>query len=113
MENDLLDVTDWMMLMVANLESLTYTDNGTKKQLSLGQWNKIRHFQMYMLHELAKGSPVSYDGGDLVFNKVDLFGCSNECIRLMMTSQPVAPFRQYPTLSGHPLSLSWRHSRKV
>jgi hypothetical protein len=40
-ENDLLDVTDWILLMAANLESLTYNDNGTKKHLSLGQWNKI------------------------------------------------------------------------
>jgi hypothetical protein len=37
MENDLLDFTDWMLLMVANLEFLTYNDNGTRKHLSLGQ----------------------------------------------------------------------------
>jgi Golgi nucleoside diphosphatase len=58
MENDLLDVTDWTMLTVANLELLTYTDNGAKKHLSLGQWNKIRQFQMYILSEHAKGSPA-------------------------------------------------------
>jgi hypothetical protein len=90
-ENDLLDVTDWTMLTVANLESLTYTDNGAKKHLSLGQWNKICQFQMYVLNERAKRSPASYDGGDIVFDKFDLFHPSNECIRLMMTSQPIAP----------------------
>jgi hypothetical protein len=91
MENDVLDVTDWTMLTVANLESLTYTDNGAKKHLSLGQWNKIRQFQMYVLNERAKGSPASYDVEDVVFDKFDLFHRSNECIRLMMTSQPIAP----------------------
>jgi hypothetical protein len=72
-ENDLVDVTDWTMLMVANLESLTYTDNGAKKHFSLGQWNKICQFQMYILNERAKGSPASYDGGDVVFDEFDLF----------------------------------------
>jgi hypothetical protein len=63
-KNDLMDITDWMLLMVSNLESLTYNNNGTKKHPSLGQLNKIRHFQMYMLHEHANGSLASYDGGD-------------------------------------------------
>jgi hypothetical protein len=95
-ENDLFDVTDWTMLMVANLESLTYTHNGAKKHLSLGQWNKICQFQMYILNERAKGSPASYDGGDVVVDKFDLFCRSCECIRLMMTLQPIAPISAEP-----------------
>jgi hypothetical protein len=89
MENDLLDVTDWMLLVVAKLELLIYNNNGAKKHLSLGQWNKICQFQMYILNECAKGSPASYDGEDAMLNKFDHFCCSNECIRLMMASQPI------------------------
>jgi hypothetical protein len=36
-ENGLMDITDWMLLTVSNLELLTYNDNGTEKHPSLGQ----------------------------------------------------------------------------
>jgi hypothetical protein len=45
---------------------------------------------MNMLREL------SYDGGDVMFDKFDLFCCSNECVILMMTSQPIAPILAAP-----------------
>jgi hypothetical protein len=46
---------------------------------------------MYVLHERANGSPATYDGGDIVFDKLDSFCQYNECIRLIMASQPVVP----------------------
>jgi hypothetical protein len=49
-----------------------------------------------MLHERANGSPVSYDDGDVMFDKFDLFHRSNECIRLMTASQPIAPISAAP-----------------
>jgi hypothetical protein len=57
---------------------------------------KICQFQMYVLNEHAKGSPASYDGGGIVFDKFDLFCRSNECIGLMMMSQPIAPILAAP-----------------
>ena len=95
-ENDLLDMHDWMHLSVEDLKSVTYDDNGTKTHLPMGQWLKIRQFQMYVHYERANGLPASYNGGDVTFDKFDSFRSSNECIRMMLTSQqtvstPAAP----------------------
>jgi hypothetical protein len=95
-KNGLMDITDWMLLMVSNLELLTYNDNGTEKHPSLGQQNKIHDFWMYVLHEHANGSSASYSGRDIVFDKFDSFCRSNECIRLIMAPQPVAPTLSAP-----------------
>jgi hypothetical protein len=91
-----MDMADWMLLMVSNLESLTYNNNGTEKHPSLGQQNKICDFWMYVFHEHANGSSASYGVGDIVFDKFDLFRQSNECIRLIMAPQPVAPTLSAP-----------------
>jgi hypothetical protein len=53
---------------------------------------------MYVLHERAKGSPATYDGGDIVFDKFDYFCRSNERIRLIMASQPVVPTLSTPNI---------------
>jgi hypothetical protein len=53
---------------------------------------------MNVLHERANGSSASYDGGDIVFDKFDLFRRSNECIRLIMAPQPVAPTSLAPNV---------------
>jgi hypothetical protein len=97
-ENDLMDITDWMLLMVSDLDSLTYNDNGTQKHLGRGPRNRIRDFRMYVLHERAYGSPATYDGGDIVFDKFDSFRRSNECIRLIMAPQPVVPALSAPNV---------------
>jgi hypothetical protein len=86
-----MDITNWMLLTVSDLDLLTYNDNGTQKHLGRGPQNRIRNFQMYVLHECANGSSATYDGGDIVFDKFDSFRQSNECIRLRMASQPVVP----------------------
>jgi hypothetical protein len=49
-----------------------------------------------VLHERANGSSASYDGEDIVFDKFDLFHQSNECIRLIVAPQPVAPTLSAP-----------------
>jgi hypothetical protein len=96
--NDLLDISDWMHLSVEDLKLLVYDNNGTEMHLNLGQWMKIRQFQMYVLHEHTHGSPASYNGGNITLNEFDLFCGSTECICLMMASQQSAATTTSPNV---------------
>jgi hypothetical protein len=59
-KTNLMDISEWMLLMVANIEALKYDDSGTEKQ----QWQKLRQVQVYMINKCANGSTMEHSVSD-------------------------------------------------